>query len=193
MKPAVKTQSDVARAPRGPARCGLACERGRPRNRSGGTLRRPGPDSLVPAILSKFVIGGALGLVAVGTVRGSCVGAEGGLSEAQQALAQGRFEAARVQLEELTRSYPECVPALLLRAQLLAARGDSREAEELFLRSCELTPKQPEPFFQLGVFYDSRQQHAKAAEQISGGASPSPFGPAGLRLPRAEPRGAWAV
>ena len=99
-------------------------------------------------------------------MRGSCVGAEGGLSAAQQALARGSFEAARVQLAKLTRSNPNCAPALLLRAQLLAAMGDSREAEELYVRACELAPTQPEPFFQLGVFYDSRQQHSKAAEQF---------------------------
>ena len=107
-----------------------------------------------------------LGLAAAGSMRGSCVGAEGGLSVAQQALAQGRVDIASAQLADLAASHPDCPPAVLLRAQLLAARGDSREAEELFVRACTLAPSQPQPFFQLGVFYDSRQQHGKAAEQF---------------------------
>ena len=112
------------------------------------------------------MIGVALGLVAAGSVRGSCDGAEGRLSAAQRALALGNIEIASAQLADLADSHPECPPALVLRAHLLAVLGDSSQAEELYIRACELAPAQPEPFFQLGVFYDSRQQHGKAAEQF---------------------------
>lgn len=108
----------------------------------------------------------ALGLAAVTSMRGSCVGAEGRLTAVQQALAQGMVEAASGHLSELAQSHPDCPPALLLRAQLLAAHGDSRQAEALFMRASELAPSRPEPAFQLGVFYDSRQQHGKAAAQF---------------------------
>lgn len=105
-------------------------------------------------------------MVAAGSVRGSCDGAEARLTSVQQALAQGNFRVASAQLADLAESHPDCPPALVLRASVRAAQGDVRQAEELFLRACELAPAQPEPFFQLGVFYDSRQQHGKAAEQF---------------------------
>ena len=108
----------------------------------------------------------ALGLAVVGSMRGSCVGAEGRLAAAHQALAQGMVDSASGQLSELAQSHPDCVPALLLRAQLLTALGDSRQAEALLVRASELVPSRPGPFFQLGVFYDSRQQHGKAATQF---------------------------
>ncbi len=69
-------------------------------------------------------------------------------------------------LSTLAASHPNCLPGVLLRARAHAARGQAREAETLYLHACELAPAQPEPFFQLGVFYDGRQQHARAAEQF---------------------------
>lgn len=115
---------------------------------------------------SNWLVVMALGLAAVTPMRGSCVGAEERLAAAQEALAQGMVDSASGQLKELAQSHPDCLPALLLRAQLLAALGDSRQAEASLVRASELAPSRPEPFFQLGVFYDSRQQHGKAASQF---------------------------
>ena len=106
------------------------------------------------------------GLSVCGNLRASCAGAEAGLAEIQAALARSRPDIASQRLAELTASHPDCPPALLLKAQLLAAQGDSNRAEDLFLRASELAPQQPEPAFQLGVFYDGRQQHGRAAEQF---------------------------
>ncbi len=112
------------------------------------------------------LIAGAFLATAPTSLRASCDGAEQGVSAARRALAQGHAAAARSALSALAASHPECAPAVALRAQFEAARGNAGEAERLFLRACNLAPGQPEPFFQLGVFYDSRQQHGKAAEQF---------------------------
>ncbi len=53
-----------------------------------------------------------------------------------------------------------------MRAQAEAARGQENDAEAHFLRACEIAPNQPEPRLQLGVFYNGRQQHGRAAEQF---------------------------
>lgn len=105
------------------------------------------------------------GLSAV-PLRASCTGAESALATVQSTLREGRFEEAPKLLRALSESHPDCVPALTLRAQYAAASGDSAVAERLFARACELSPGQPEPLFRLGMFYDSRQQHGRAAEQF---------------------------
>lgn len=112
------------------------------------------------------LIAGAFIATASSSLRASCVGAEEGLSAAQQALARGQISAAQSALSALASSHPDCAPAVALRAQFQAALGNESQAEQLFLRACELAPGQPEPFFQLGVLYDSRQQHGRAAEQF---------------------------
>ena len=108
----------------------------------------------------------ALCLALPALARASCAGAEEELSAVQADLAHGRADRVRTLLSRLVASHPRCAPATLLLAQVHAMRGESREAEESFVRACELAPDQPEPHFQLGVFYDGRQQHAKAAAQF---------------------------
>ena len=108
----------------------------------------------------------AVGLLSAASARSSCVGAEAGLSQVQRSLAQGRIQSAFDRLSGLTASHPECPPVVAMQAQFLARQGMAREAEEWFLRAVELGPDQPEAHFHLGVFYDSRQQHAKAAERF---------------------------
>lgn len=114
----------------------------------------------------KWSISATLSIVLVDSAPGSCVGAEEGLSSAQTALSQGRIDTAVARLTALAKSHPDCAPAVLLRAQVEAGRDNASEAEELFRRACALAPRQSEPFFQLGIFYDSRQQHNKAAVQF---------------------------
>ena len=113
-----------------------------------------------------FVV--AVGLLSAASARSSCVGAEAGLSQVQRSLAQGRIQSAVDRLSGLTASHPEC-PARSghAGAQFLARQGMAREAEEWFLKAVELGPRPaPKAHFHLGVFYDSRQQHAKAAERF---------------------------
>lgn len=114
----------------------------------------------------RWLIPATLGIVSVDLTSGSCAGAEESLSSAQTALSRGQIETAVALLAVLARSYPDCGPAVLLHAQVQAGRGKAKEAEELFLRACSLAPQQSEPFFQLGIFYDSRQQHGRAANQF---------------------------
>ncbi len=109
---------------------------------------------------------GVLAGISVGTAVGSCVGADAAMAAATAALAQGRVGDAERQLANLAQSHPACAPALVLLAQVAAGRGEARQAEELFVRACEAAPGQPEPPFQFGIFYDSRQQHGRAAEQF---------------------------
>ncbi len=99
-------------------------------------------------------------------MQATCVGANEGLSFTQQALAQGRIDAALARLAALSSSHPKCAPVALIQAQVHASRGQAREAEDSFMRACALAPDQPEPHFQLGVFYDGRQQHGKAADRF---------------------------
>ncbi len=114
----------------------------------------------------KCLIALAAGLGSSGSVQASCIGAEDGLSFVQQALARGQAEAALTRLDALTSSHPECAPVALMQAQVHAGLGQAREAEQLFQRAVGLAPNEPEAHFQFGVFYDSRQQHAKAAERF---------------------------
>lgn len=107
-----------------------------------------------------------VGVALSSTAWANCAGAEAGLSSAQQALARGQVDIALARLSALSSSHPQCAPVVLMRAQMHAGRGEAREAEEAFLRAVELAPAQPDTHFQLGVFYDSRQQHAKAAERF---------------------------
>ena len=106
--------------------------------------------------------------VVLGTPRasGSCDGAEATIASTQRALSQGQASAALRSLAALAESHPECVPAIMLRAQVAAARGDASQAESLYQQATDLAPTRPEPFFELGVFYDGRQQHGRAAEQF---------------------------
>ena len=100
------------------------------------------------------------------SLQGSCLGAEPGLSATRELLSRGRVADAQNQLLALSTSHPNCAQIVLLDAQIHAGLGQPQDAEKLFLRACELAPSEPEPFFQLGVFYDGRQQHGRAAEQF---------------------------
>ena len=122
--------------------------------------------SILRGLIWKWLVATALGSVGANFARGSCAGAEEGLLAARQALSHGRVKVALTRLAALSADHPDCVPAVLLRAQVHAAQGQVGEAEDLFLQACRLAPQQPDPFFQLGVFYDGRQQHRKAAEQF---------------------------
>ncbi|MDE0104539.1 MAG: tetratricopeptide repeat protein [Bryobacterales bacterium] len=105
-------------------------------------------------------------LVGAPRASGSCDGAEATIAATQRALSQGQASVALSALASLAESHPECVPAIMLRAQVAAARGDASQAESLFQQATDLAPTRPEPFFELGVFYDGRQQHGRAAEQF---------------------------
>ena len=105
-------------------------------------------------------------LAVAAAARASCGGAEPGLAAAQRDLGQGRVDAALARLATLAESHPECGETPLLQAQVHAALGNAREAEGYFSEAMALTPGQPAPIFELGVFYDGRQQHGKAAEQF---------------------------
>ena len=112
----------------------------------------------------RYLAPAVLGLLAASPAPGSCQGAEQELATARAALAQGRVEAAASRLAALADTHPACAQAELLRAQIQAGRGRAGEAEESFLRACELAPSEFEPIFQLGVFYDGQQQHGRAAD-----------------------------
>ena len=75
--------------------------------------------------------------------------------------------AADATLAGLEKTHPHCVQALVLYGQILAMKGQPAEAEQRLSRACELAPDSAEARFQLGVFYDGRQQNAKAAEQFT--------------------------
>ena len=115
---------------------------------------------LTPLIALALLLGGA------GSAEASCSGAEQGLSAARQDLGQGRVDTALAQLATLAKSHPECESIPLLQAQVHAALGKASEAEGFFREAIALAPRQPAAIFQLGVFYDGRQQHGKAAEQF---------------------------
>ena len=108
----------------------------------------------------------ALLLGAAGAACASCAGAEQGLAAAQEELGQGRVEAALGRLATLAASYPRCGDTPLLQARVHAALGNASEAEGFFSKAVALSPGQAAPIFQLGVHYDGRQQHGKAAEQF---------------------------
>ncbi len=109
--------------------------------------------------------------------RATCSGAEEGLAAVHADLQQGRIEGVLGRLSSLASSHPECPPVLLTLAQVRAMRGDDSEAEALFVRACKIAPDRPEPRFQLGVFYDGRQQHGRAAEQFRQVLSLTPHDP----------------
>ena len=115
---------------------------------------------LTPLIALALLLGGA------GSSEASCSGAEQGLSSARQDLGQGRVDTALAQLATLSTSHPECEAIPLLQAQVHAALGKAGEAEGFFREAIALAPGQPAAIFQLGVFYDGRQQHGQAAEQF---------------------------
>ena len=118
----------------------------------------------VRSIGRAWLILAAFGSPVIGSAADPCRGAESGLASATDALANGRIEAAERQLEAVERNFPNCASALMLGARVQAGRGNAAEAEELYKRACALDPERPEPLFELGVFYDSRQQHGRAAE-----------------------------
>ncbi len=107
-----------------------------------------------------------LALFSTESIVASCTGAEAGLAAAQQELQQGRVNAGLDRLSSLAASHPDCVPVILMQAQVHAMRGEDGQAEAMFVRACGVAPDRPEPHFQLGVFYDGRQQHGRAAEQF---------------------------
>lgn len=115
---------------------------------------------LTPLVALALLLGG------MGVSEASCSGAEQGLATAQQDLGQGRVDAALARLATLAESHPKCEATPLLQAQVHAALGQAGEAEDFFREAIALDPGQPAAIFQLGVFYDGRQQHGKAAEQF---------------------------
>lgn len=115
---------------------------------------------VTPLFAVALMLGGA------GSSEASCSGAERGLAAAQQDLGQGRVDTALALLATLAKSHPECEAVPLLQAQVHAALGKASEAEDFFLEAIEMSPGQPAAIFQLGVFYDGRQQHGKAAGQF---------------------------
>ncbi len=122
---------------------------------------------IVRARACRYLIGLTLCCVASSSLlAGSCLGVEEGLSATRELLSQGRFPDAWDKLSALSASHPDCAEVVLMDARMHAGRGQPQDAEKLFLRACQLAPSEPEPFFQLGVFYDGRQQHGRAAEQF---------------------------
>ena len=115
---------------------------------------------LSPHVALAILLGGA------GSSEASCDGSERGLAAARQDLGQGRVDAALARLATLAESHPNCEEPPLLQAQIHAALGKVREAEDFFRAAIALAPGQPAAIFQLGVFYDGRQQHGKAAERF---------------------------
>ncbi len=114
------------------------------------------------AVWIAVVLGSALS----GPAEGSCVGAEAQLGQVRANLSSGQGPVALQQLASLSRSHSECPEVALLQAQVDAARGQPERAEAGFLRAIELAPGRPDTHFQLGMFYDRRQQHGRAAEQF---------------------------
>lgn len=108
----------------------------------------------------------ALMLGGAASSEASCSGTERGLAAAQQDLGQGRVDTALARLATLAKSHPKCDAIPLLQAQVHAALGKASGAEGFFREAIALAPGQPAAIFQLGVFYDGRQQHGKAAEQF---------------------------
>ncbi len=119
----------------------------------------------------RFGLGGFAFLLTVGTGSAEstvapCAGAENGLSTVRHDLREGRVEAGLDRLASLASSHPDCAPVLLMQAQVHARRGEDGQAEAIFVRACEAAPDHAEPHFQLGAFYDDRQQHGQAVEQF---------------------------
>ncbi len=123
-------------------------------------------DTAMHARMLNSLVALVLLLGATGAARASCDGAEQGLAAAQEELGQGRVDSALARLAALARSHPKCGETPLLQAQVHAALGNARQAEGFFSEAITLAPGQPAPIFQLGVFYDGRQQHGRAAEQF---------------------------
>lgn len=117
-------------------------------------------------ILSGAVVVLLLGGIVPCLVKASCDGAERELSTISALVEQGRFQAVMERHAALAASHPDCVQVVLLSAQAHASRGEFQEAEQAFLRACELAPSDADPHFQLAVMYSNRQQHARAAEKF---------------------------
>lgn len=132
---------------------------------SGIDWRRWGNAVSVDSIWRSWTVFAAALAVAV-PARADCAGAELGLQAVQQELSRGQVDDALSRLSDLEDRHPACGPVATLQAQVQAGLGRMNEAERSFQRAAELAPQRPEPHFQLGVFYDSRQQHGKAAEQF---------------------------
>lgn len=91
---------------------------------------------------------------------------EGRLAAANQALERGDTTQADALSEAALAFAPTNVKALLLRAQILVMKGNLSQAEDLLIRACKVAPDSPDAYFQLGVFYDSRQESLRAVEQF---------------------------
>lgn len=117
------------------------------------------------------ILSGVVGVLWLGVIipclaEASCDGAERELSTIAALVEQGRFQAVMERHAALAASHPNCVQVVLLGAQAHASRGEYQEAEQAFLRACDLAPSNADPYFQLAVMYSNRQQHARAAEKF---------------------------
>lgn len=107
----------------------------------------------------------------------SCKGAENQLSAAASALERGDVAGAERAFSSIQTSHPDCLEALLGLARVKAVKGEASQTEELLVKACKLAPENPQPHFELGSFYDRRQQSGKAAEQFEQVVKLSPDNP----------------
>ena len=81
-------------------------------------------------------------------------------------FAQGDFRRAddlATKALSLDNEYPD---ALLLKARILAMKGESTMAQEMMERVCRIAPNNPEAHFQLGIMFDNKKLHREAVEQF---------------------------
>ena len=92
-----------------------------------------------------------------------------GFEALAQQLAQLQDSAAAAQAARhaVTLS-PDSMDALLIEGEILGREGRQydAEAQDAFEKACRIAPRNPAPYFRLGLFFDSRGRHSEAIKSF---------------------------
>ena len=113
---------------------------------------------------------------------GPCTGAEAQLAQVSKALTVNALDIAETALRTLSVSYPDCPEILLHQARLTQAKGNFREAAELYYRYTDTDPADSRGLAYFGRFFLEQRDYVRADALSAAAVDKNPDDPAALAL-----------
>ena len=113
---------------------------------------------------------------------GPCTGAEAQLAQVSKALTVNAVDIAENALRTLSVSYPDCPEILLHQARLTQAKGNIREAAELYYRYTDTDPADSRGLAYFGRFFLEQRDYVRADALSAAAVDKNPEDPTALAL-----------
>ena len=113
---------------------------------------------------------------------GPCTGAEAQLAQVSKALTVNALDIAETALRTLSVSYPDCPEILLHQARLTQAKGNFREAAELYYRYTDTDPADSRGLAYFGRFFLEQRDYVRADALSAAAVDKNPEDPTALAL-----------